>query len=114
MPDYDCYGFCVLCHKKLLESTLIKGTLVEYFTAEKCEMEFKLNDGSKMRVTICASCKDSYNSEQHDPLIMDSVKRGWDQECNQLVLDESKPNFTQEWKEKHMEVYYKKEIVKES
>src|SRR3990167_253010 len=111
MIDFDCYGYCVLCHKHLLKTISVDGKLVDYFSGEKSDMEMKLNDGSKMVVTICFPCKDSYLPERDNSKIMKSVVKGWEMETSQLVEDKTKPDWTQERKENHMKVYSQKEIV---
>ena len=111
MIDYDCYGHCVLCHKELLKSTVIDGKAVTYFSGEKSEMQLPLNDGSKLLVTICFSCKDSYLPERDNSRIMKSVIKGWDIETNKLVEDKTKPHWDQDKKESYMREYSTKEIV---
>jgi len=74
------------------------------------EIQFDLSDGSKMRVTICRECKDKHEVKDNS-LIMASVIRGWEKEADELVADEAKPQFDSKWKEAHMKVYSKKEII---
>lgn len=110
--DYDKYGHCVRCHESLIVGDKNdKGEPIERLSGKAEHLELDLNDGSKMRVLICNPCKTSYTPAKHSTEIMDSVIKGWEVECNQLVADETKPQFDSSWKEKYMEVYSKKEIL---
>lgn len=112
--NFDCYGWCSLCHQCLLVTDKNdKGQLIERLSGKAEHMDVNLNDGSKMRVLICADCKSNYSHEKHSSELMTSVIKGWEKECEQLVADETKSDWTQEKKEKFMDVYSKKQIILE-
>lgn len=110
--DYDKFGHCALCHCNLMVRTLSDWKLVWRMSGKSTSMDVDMNDGSKMRVTVCKRCKSSYNHELHSEGLMESVLKGWEVECDALVADPSKPEWTPEKKAKYMEKYSKKEIVK--
>lgn len=109
--DYDCLGFCANCHCNLMRTVLSEGKQIEIFSGKAAFLELKLNDGSKMRITVCNECKRTYDHKKHSKLLMESIVRGWDKESDLLVADPSKPNFDPKWKENYMKVYSKKEII---
>ena len=55
--NYDLYGHCVLCHDYLLFEEVINGKVTLRFSPRKTETEFLLDDGSRMRVSMCIECK---------------------------------------------------------
>lgn len=109
--DYDVLGNCVKCHCNLfVQDKDDKGMPMMRLSGSAKEIQFDLSDGSKMRVTICRECKDKHEPKDNS-LIMASVIRGWDKSCDEAVADEAKPQFDSKWKEAHMKVYSKKEII---
>ena len=101
--DYDKYGHCVLCHRNLILEQVIDQKVQKRFHVDREETEFKLDDGSKMRVCICRPCKHELTEEKYKK-VMDSVIKGWQVEVSSL-------DWAKEKKEKHMEVYSKRKIV---
>lgn len=111
-PTYDVYGYCAMCHDSLLVNDKNdKGEPIVRLSGKAEHLEVNLNDGSKMRVLLCTHCKTDYKPKKHAKKLMTSVIKGWEVECDQLIADESKPNFDIKWKEDYMKVYRKKEIV---
>lgn len=108
--NYDRYGHCCSCHKNMLIDEVVGGKIIQRWTADYDESEYLLNDGSKMRVTICKQCQ-AQGKHLDTKDIMDKVIRGWKSETDILVLDENKPDWTKEKQEKHMATYSKREIV---
>lgn len=108
----DRFGCCCLCHRCMLTEKVIDGKVQTVFLSDMADTEFLLNDGSRMRITICKSCKNSMDLENpkvHD-YIMQAVIKGWDLETKSWVADESKPDWTQDRYVKHMERYSKLSI----
>lgn len=111
-PDYDLYGFCVKCHEFLMVTDKNeKGEPIIRLSGKAEHLNLDLNDGSKMRVLICTPCANSYSPQVDAKPIMDCVIKGWERECDQLVSDESKPQFDAKWKKDYMDTYSKKEII---
>lgn len=100
----DRYGYCVKCHKCLLVNRVVDMKMEVMFTADHTETEFLLDDGSKMRVCLCQTCKDNL-TDKDIPAIMESVIDGWKEEANQLT------NWSQEKKDKYIERYSKRKII---
>lgn len=111
MIDYDKYGYCALCHENLLVTISSEGKQTVRLSGKADCMDVLLNDGSRMRVTICSPCKQSYKHEEQSNKLMKSVIKGWEKECDMLIADQSKPDWTPEKKEEYMNNYSKKEIV---
>lgn len=100
---YDKYGHCVLCHKYLIVEKIVNGKAIEMFSGQHDQEEYFLNSGSRMKVTICKTCKvKDFPSKTDD--IMKSVIKGWQVEINHLDWPEEK-------KKAHMERYNKKKIL---
>jgi len=108
--DWDQYGHCVKCHKNMLIDEVIEGKSQRRLTAEYTEKEFKLNDGSVMRVALCLKCADNIKPEDRNS-IMECVIKGWDKETTDLVESSLYPNWTEYRKENYMKEYSKKTIV---
>lgn len=111
--NYDVYGHCVVCHINLVIEQAIDGKIQKRWSTEFDETQFLLNDGSRMRVCICKTCKAALKEADYSK-IMDCVIKGWDKETEDLVKDEAKPEWDKERKEKYMDAYSKKEIVTKS
>ncbi len=113
MIDYDSYGHCCSCHKNMLIEQVVGGNVIKRFTADYDEVQYLLNDGSKMRVTICKQCKE-LDKHSDTSNIMECIIKGWQKEVDDLVADENKPNWTQEKANEHMEWYGNLEIVSDT
>ena len=112
MIDYDCFGYCALCHEYMMDHFVDEnGDIEQRFNSKKTNLTLKLNDSSFMTVTLCVSCKSLYKPEIDSKRLMQSIIKGWEVECENLVKDDSKPQFDSLWKEKHMSAYSKKEII---
>jgi hypothetical protein len=105
---HDKHGHCVSCHKNMKFKQIVDNKEIERFTPDYDEKTFMLTNGSKMRVAICKKCK---LKDLDLKEIMDCVYRGWEVECEELVKDDSKPEWTKERKEKHLTQQSKLEIL---
>jgi hypothetical protein len=101
----------------LIEERVVDQKVIHMFTPEHSETEFLLNDGSRMRVCICKTCKDNrdLSSPETKEEIMDCVKNGWKLEARTLVQGFTKEDgtvirWTPEQADKYIEEYSKKEI----
>ena len=94
-PTYDVFGHCVKCHKNMLIWQIIDNVPVNRFKPDYSETTFLLDNGTKMRVAICKSCKENLN-EGDNKEIMRSVVDGWKHEVETYVKqgkwDEDKKN----------------------
>ena len=103
MIDYDKFGFCVFCHRNMTIEQVIDGKVQIRFIPEYIEEQFLLDDGSRMRVAMCVTCKENYTKQDHNK-IMQSVIDGWEKE-----LEVSK--WTEEKKQDYRDRYYKLNLV---
>lgn len=103
-PEYDRPGFCCLCHCPIAE---FDGERISRILSIIRPLYIRLNDGSMMQVTLCASCKDSM-TEEDIPKIMDSVYKGWTVECDKMVVAGS---WTKEKRDSHLDIYGLKYII---
>lgn len=104
--DYDKYGHCIICGKNMKYTQIVDGKEISRFSDEYCEVEYLLNDNSKMRVAICTSCKPALadTTDTYD-MIMEKVVKGWDVETSALVADPEKKDWTPDRKKVHMARY---------
>jgi len=110
--NYDKFGHCVVCHKKMVVDRVVNNEIVRMITPDYREEEYFLDNGTKMRVAICSKCKESLKDDNETVnSIMDTVIAGWEVETRLLVSDDGKPDWTQDVKDKHMEKYSKLKIV---
>ena len=103
--NWDKYGHCCLCHKNMIIEQVIDGKVQIRFTPDKDETQYLLNDGSKMRVSICKSCKKGLTDKDFTG-IMASVMRGWEEEVKTL-------KWTKKKKRDYLNRYSKLKIVKQ-
>lgn len=97
MERYDKFGHCVKCGKCMVIEQVIDNELQYRFTADYREKELFMNDGSKMRVAICANCRDNLTENDY-PTIMKCVYNGWKEEIKMLNWDEKKKDrYLQEY-----------------
>ena len=85
----DRFGHCCVCTRYLITQRIVDGKSVEMFVPEYGNVEFLLNDGSKMGVTICKICQNSYDLNDPDvhKEIMDAVFKGWELETKKLTTE---------------------------
>ena len=107
--DYDKFGHCVKCHTNLIIEKVVQDdsgrlTIQRMWKPEKDETQFLLDDGSKMRVTICKQCKEKL-TEADNREIMDSVIRGWQKEIERIQ------HWSIEKKVAYLDRYSKRKIV---
>lgn len=103
--DYDVYGRCCKCHRDLMTNKFFNNQWHKVF-AEREEHEYTLSDNSKMRVTLCKSCKANL-SEKDSKTIMESVIKGWQKEVDSFS------HWSEAKKKEHM-VKYKKLKIQET
>ena len=114
--NYDKFGHCVRCHKKMVVEQAVNTVhgfeMLRRLTPDYRETEYVLDDGSKMRVAICKDCLDTlkYDDETNQE-VMDCVIAGWEVETDLLVADEKKKAWTMERKKKYMDKYRKLKII---
>lgn len=108
--DYDLFGHCSCCHNNMLIEQVVGGKVIKRFTADYAEVEYLLNDGSKMRVSVCKPCQEK---GIHLDLnrVMTSVVKGWQHEVDEKVKDEKRPDWNQERADAHMEWYGNLDLV---
>ena len=120
MDNIDRYGHCCLCHRNLIAERVADGVVIKVFLPEKEETEFLLDDESRMRVCICRTCKQTLdlNNPEVQKEIMDCAIEGWRLETRRyvdgIVVDGKQIQWSEEQRNKHMEVYSKKNIVMHS
>ena len=99
----DTFGHCVKCSKNMLIKQVIGGKVQNRFTPDYTEVQYLLNDGSKMRVAMCIDCKNNL-TENNSSDIMQSVINGWQVQVDSL-------DWTKEKKQAYMDRYSQLEIV---
>lgn len=82
---------------------LVDGKETNVLGAEYDEKEYKLSDGSKMKVAICKTCQNTI-TDNDKPKIMASIIKGWEKELEQL------PTWSKKQKSVYMDRYSKLEI----
>lgn len=112
IDNIDRFGHCAVCHRNMITEKVIDGRVQQVFKPEHGHAEFLLNNGSRMRVCMCLSCREKVNldSEKVHGYIMDAVIKGWQLEVDALVADEKHPEWTEERGREHMEKYSSLEI----
>jgi hypothetical protein len=103
----DKFGHCINCGKNLIVERVMKTftgmELKKVFLPDYDQIQVVLDDGSKMRITMCKPCKGKLEEKDY-PKIMKSVIAGWQKEVDNI------PHWSKEKKENHMKVYKKKKI----
>lgn len=111
-PEYDKPGYCVLCHTQIAEFE--GANRIVRLLGNARNMQVRLDDGSKMNVTICEKCKESMMPEDTVKL-MDSVIKGWSFECDTLITNKVVRIDGRVWdeqvKKEHMDEYSKRYVV---
>lgn len=105
--DYDKYGHCAMCHKRLIKTAMTSDGPVEMFTSDHGEREFLLSDGSRMRVTMCKKCQKEFTETDADKL-MTSIYKGWYIETQYIK------KWDDDKRRDYLYGYLQKEIVCES
>lgn len=106
-PNIDVFGHCIECGCKMIEQKMINGMMQTVFTAQRGEVEYLLDDGSKMRVAMCKKDIEKLDGTETD-YIMSAVKRGWQHEL------ETYSKWDQDKKDRYMNKYSKLGIVTRS
>lgn len=110
---HDWPGLCAICHIEVAEfnGSYTNGVpIITKWKANKGEVLVVLDNGSKMRVTVCSSCESTFKPEDCDKL-MESVVGGWNKECEILVADESKPEWDEKRRENYMKNYSELKVI---
>ncbi len=106
-PNIDVFGQCIECGCKMIEEKMINGAIQTVFTAQRGEVEYILDDGSKMRVAMCKDDIAKLDGTETD-YVMGAVVRGWQHEL------ETYSKWGQSQKDAYMDKYGKLEIVTRS
>lgn len=114
----DRFGQCCCCTRHLLIDRVIDGKVQKVWAPEYGDVTFLLNDGSKMQVTICKICQNTYDFKEPSTHkdIMDAVMKGWELETKKLTTeggDTPEGNFirwSKENGEKYLSLMSKKNI----
>ena len=86
MTEEDKLVKCYLCHKSLLQERIVEGKVIKMFHPERTQTEFYLNNGSRMPVSVCLSCKDlALDNPIIHKKIMGNVIEAWQEEQNILL-----------------------------
>ena len=101
----DKLGHCVKCGNDLITEKFLEGEIRKVLVPEYDQIQFELNDASKMRVVMCKPCKAILKDSDHTT-IMKSVIAGWEKEVKENKTWDAKK------KNEHMKVYKKKKITK--
>ena len=107
--DYDKHGHCVICHEDMLYTQIIDSKPQQRLGALYSEVEYMLNDGSKMRVAVCIPCKDTLRDDDEEKSrVMDCVFKGWEHELRKYS------HWDKLKKKNYLKEYSKKKIVTRS
>ena len=106
----DTYGHCSTCGKNMLIEQVLDGKLEKRFTADYDEVQYLLDNGSRMRVVVCKQCKEK-GKQDDTKEVMQTVINGWKKEVDDLVADPKRPDWTKERGDKHMKEYSSISIV---
>lgn len=81
---------CYICNKHLLQERSFGGSISEMLHPEHCQTEFVLNNGSRMPVVICITCRDKSDLDTAlvQSEIMNNIIDGWQQEQDFLLEKE--------------------------
>jgi len=101
-PEYDKPGYCAKCHKAIAEFN--GDQKIVRLLGDADWAEFRLDDNSLMRVTLCRECKTNLQPED-TPSIMESVYKGWKFEIEHYL------KWDDEKKRKHLDRYAQRLIV---
>lgn len=107
--DFDCAGFCALCHAEIAEFEGSAGRIpvATKMLSEYRKAYFMLNDGSRVQVSLCVKCDENVKPEDTRRL-MESIINGMAVETYSLV------NFHESWpiekRDSYMATYSAKTI----
>jgi len=106
-PNKDVFGHCINCGKNMNVEKVVDGKLIHMFTGDKVDVQYLLNDGSLMRVTSCAKCKEALTGSAEElKEVMDIVWRGWQHEVETFShwSEDRKANYLKNQKNLKIEV----------
>ena len=75
----DKFGYCAKCGKNLITTIVLNSEVIKRLIPDYDQIQFLLDDGSKMRVVICKPCKEILKDKDYKTL-MKSVIAGWQRE----------------------------------
>lgn len=105
-PNHDVFGHCVLCHKNLLITQVVDGKELQRFKPNHGEVEYLLDDSTKMRVCMCKDCQEGMqHTDKERAIIMNCVIDGWKHEV------ETYSHWEQDKKDSYIKEYSKKRMV---
>lgn len=110
--NIDKFGLCVFCHRDLITKRVVDGKVIEMFTPDHGHTEFLLNNGSRMQVCMCRTCRESVDltAPAIQDMIMKAVQKGWELEVRILVADEKHPQWTEGFGKAYLETMSKLNI----
>ena len=107
--DYDKHGHCVICHEDMLYTEVIDNKPQKRLGPLYSEIEYLLDDGSKMRVAICLNCKNDIKDDGEEKVrVRDCVFKGWKNEVKDIKTWDKKR------KDDYLKKYGKLKIVSRS
>ncbi len=103
----DTRGCCAGCHRQVIEEKVVDGEVIVRLMSCYDEVQFTLNDDSKMRVAVCKDCKKEL-TDKHSPTLMKTIYNGWKAEVDKLVKD---GKWDEKKKKDYLKRYKKKSIL---
>ena len=101
----DKYGHCIVCHDNLLYDAVIDGKIEKRFSPRYSETEYLLDDGSRMKVCVCKTCKPNMkDTDKEKEEIMMSVYKGWEHEVK-------KSDWNEDRKKSYLDRYKQRNII---
>lgn len=111
-PEYDKAGYCSKCHTAIAEFDGANN--IKRLLGKSSTFQVRLDDKSLMTVQICDKCKINLKPEDTTH-IMESVIKGWEFDCDSLILKGAVRVDGRKWdeklKEEHMDRYSKRYIM---
>lgn len=106
IPECDTFGYCVKCGKRMIDHAVVDGIYKIRLTGEYTTVNYKLNDGSLMRVAMCRQCSMTLTGDKDETdMVMRKVWRGWQNEV------ETYSEWTDDKKKEYLDKYGKLRIV---
>jgi hypothetical protein len=106
VPDYDTFGYCIRCGKRMVDMKVIDGIYKLKLSGEYTTVMYCLDNGSHMRVAMCQDCANNLKEDDEErTLVMAKVWRGWQQEV------ETYSHWDETKKKEYLELYSKRRIL---
>ena len=105
-PERDVFGQCINCGVNMLIDQYVDGRIQRRFTADKTEVTYLLDDGSRMRISTCKKCKEELDGSADElTRVMKAVILGWKHEV------ETYTDWDDDRKDKYINRYGQLKIV---